>query len=165
MEFTLTRQLCRVAHLNIREEKHGDEPVLGVDLKLVADLPNSWLLYLHSDLRSSLYARPENDLFPDEPGHYPRLRFAAIPVIHWDETADDMELVIDPEVGPEIRVEAKVDKIKLECRDGGTVIMSFRAQLSPTPEQVGRLSALLGHDVKVTACPADGEPAGDGGES
>lgn len=146
-----TKHLCKFAHINIREEKHGDEPVPGADLKLVANVSNAWLLNLAPGLREALYARTKRDLFPDEPDHYPDLRFPAMAVIDWVGEWDDAYFSVDgPLKRDRMQFRGKVAKVRIDCRDGGTVIVTFRVSLEPDSGQVGKLVALLGKEEKVT---------------
>ncbi len=49
MEFNLEKHTAKIAHINLREERHGDDPVLAVDIKVTADVPNDFLSYLRND--------------------------------------------------------------------------------------------------------------------
>src|SRR3990167_6594695 len=83
MSFTLTRQSSKVVHLNVREEKHGEESVVAVDVKVQADIGNDFLDALAHGLRAALYAAEGGQLAGvEEPLSV--LRFPQIEPIHWE---------------------------------------------------------------------------------
>lgn len=84
--FELLKHKSKIAHLNIREESHGDDKVLAEDIKVQADVPNDFLSYLAPTLKWSLYDKPSNaqgELIEDA-GHMPRLRYSQLSALAWD---------------------------------------------------------------------------------
>jgi hypothetical protein len=124
IEFHLENHAAHIGHLNLREEKHGEESVLAIDIKVEADVANDFLSYLSPTLKWSLYDKPEKqqDLIEDA-NHLPRLRY------------------------PEM------------AKDGGTIALTFRVQVLPTPKQAGALPTFLGKDTKISVRPAEEPPA------
>jgi hypothetical protein len=55
--FELLNQSAKIAHVNLREEKHGEEDVLACDLKIETKMSNTFLSKLQPGLRESLYER------------------------------------------------------------------------------------------------------------
>lgn len=55
MQFVLQKIAAVLAHVNLGEEKHGDEEVLRYDLKLDADVGNDFLTQLEPTLKAALY--------------------------------------------------------------------------------------------------------------
>lgn len=150
--FELSKHASKIAHLNIRTEKHGEEEVLAADVKIEADVTNDFLSYLHPTLKWSLYDKQtaQGELIEDK-GHLPRLRYAFLREIRWADKIEKAVFIIHGKKKAEdIEFEAGVDKLSLACKEGGTVAISFRAAVLPTPEQTGFLSGLLGVDVKVS---------------
>ena len=159
MEFTLTKQAAKVAHINLREEMHGEEPLLAVDVKVQCDVPNDFLSYLAPTLKWSLYDKPDKqgELIEDT-AHLPRLRYPSMAVLRWDGKMEKASLTIHgAKKAQDLQVEADVDKLQLECKDGGTVSVTFRAQVIPTPEQSAALVGFLGKEVKVSVSAAGSE--------
>jgi len=168
--FTLTTQQSRIAHINVREEKHGEESVPAVDLTIVCDVPNGFLSYLHPTLKASLYGpqHTQSNLI-DDAGHLPCLLYNALPELKWVGAMDKATVVLHG-VKPKdnIELEAGIDKLVLMPKDGGTVEIKFRVSSRPGAAIIGRLVALLGLDMKVsvTANPDDqgGGDLTDGGD-
>lgn len=156
MAFSLKRQSAKVSHLNVREEKHGEDPVVAVDVKVKADLGNEFLDLLSPGLRLSLYAKGADGLAGmEEPLSV--LRFPQLAPIDWEapmvgcgfvvhgaRKADDLEFVGD------------VSKpLRLAPKEGGTVEVTFQVQVLPSAEQLGSLSAFLGRATKVSVRPVE----------
>lgn len=153
----IKNQIAKLAHLNVREEKHGEETVLALDIKLTADVPNTFLDVICQGLKASLYKRDDNqgDLLGDDQ-HMTSLRYPSMATIKFGLSMTSAKLVIEFFQGPHaesLDFEVTVKRIDLDCKEGGTVAISFNAQTLPDSGQVGTLSALLGHDVTVSLYP------------
>ena len=165
--FQLTAQQSKIAHLNVRKEKHGQEEVTAVDIKVEVDVPNDFLSYLNSTLKSDLYGKYDNaaqgDLVPD-PGYLPRLKHPEIKHIKWTGEMKKAQVIIHGATKKaSIAFDADVNKLVLECKDGGTVSISFRVQVIPEANLKSKLLDMLGVETKVTVAAADVD-LGDGGE-
>ena len=66
-----------IAHINLRDERHGDETVSAADLKCKTTLANSWLDQFAPGLLSSLY-KPDPTQDFESADHQPHLRFPMI---------------------------------------------------------------------------------------
>ena len=154
--FELSKHKCKIAHLNIREETHGEDKVLAEDIKVCADVPNDFLSYLAPTLKWSLYDKPDGaqgELIQDA-GHMPRLRYSQLPPLAWaGEMAKATFVVHGAKKADDLVFEATVNKLLLDCKDGGTVAITFKAAVYPTAEESGRLAALLGQEHKVSVRP------------
>ena len=159
MEFHLEKPAAKVAHINLREEKHGEEAVLAVDVKITADVPNDFLSYLSPTLKWSLYDKEpgQGELIPDDT-HMPHLRYSALGDLKWDGdmpkavvTIHGLKKVYDFELV------ADVNNLRLEPKEGGTVAIAFRLQLLPTAGQSAALVGYLGKEVKISVVPAESE--------
>ena len=149
MQFVLTKAPAVLEHVNLGEEKHGDESVLRYDLKIKADLPNSFLSLLDPSLKSSLY-RAEGEAPGDQAGlledgtHLPVLRYPAMGDLTWEGRMPAASVVLHGARKKDlVELEGDVDKIRLSCKEGGTVEVTFRVQFLPTDEQLGAVPALL----------------------
>ena len=151
--FKLSKQNAKVVHLNPREEKHGDEDVLALDVRLSADLPNSFLDALAPGLLSALYMHADQaDIDKD---HLANVRFPQLPAMPWEGAKMEQAIfLIGPTKADSIEFSADITKIKLAPKDGGTVTVTFTAQILPEPQDVGTLSGWLGQKVKVSVTPA-----------
>lgn len=153
MPFALKKQKALLAHLNVRIEKHGEDNVLANDIKIQADVSNTFLNQLAPGLLQALYkAEGDQREIPMPDAHLPVLvhenleplvfnvnMTGATFVIHGERKADNIEFS-----------EVKIKKISCECKQGGTVSITFRAQVLPEPAHAGKVDLLLGGDVKVS---------------
>ena len=151
MGFDLKRQTGKVAHLNVREEKHGEESVVAVDVKVAVDVGNDFLDGLALGLRRSLYAAdPEQLQGVEQPLSI--LRYPQLEPLDWNtpmkgcgftlhgaKKADDLVFLADV-----------TKSLRLQPKEGGTVAVTFQMQVRPSASEMGALSALLGRATKVT---------------
>ena len=162
--FELLKHKSKIAHLNIREETHGENKVLAEDIKVQADVPNDFLSYLAPTLKWSLYDKStdaQGELIEDA-GHMPRLRYSQLPPLAWSGEMKKATFVVHgAKKADDLAFEGTVDKLVLDCKDGGTVAITFKAAVYPTAEESGRLAALLGQEHKVSVRPFS-EAAGGG---
>ena len=159
--FNLSKHISKIAHLNLREEKHGEDTVLACDVKIEADVTNDFLSYLSPTLKGSLYEKlnDQGELLND--GHMPTLRYPALPDLLWDGTMEAEFIIHGEKKSGDMVFDASVTKLHLGCKEGGTVTITFRVSLHPTAEQSGRLAALLGQDAKVSVHPPEDSNDGD----
>lgn len=166
--FQMSKQVCKVAHVNLREEKHGEESVTAIDLKVQASVSNDFLSYLSPTLKGSLYGKPDTSvqgtLVHDNPGYMPRLLYPAIKQVKWEGEMPKAQVVFHGATKKQdIELSADVNKLTLECMDGGTVVVSFRVQVVPEGAVLGKLAGLLGVEMKVTVAENGAElETGDG---
>lgn len=151
--FELDQQAAKLVHLNVREEKHGDDPVPAIDLKISADVPNTFLSQLHATLKWSLYDKaPTVDVVDDT--HMPVLRYKMMEPIRWKGEMKEASIkIIGAEAAGNIDFIAAVNMLLLDCLEGGTVRISFRVQAVVDAFMVGQLAALLGQDIEITIVP------------
>lgn len=164
--FHLTTQQSKLTHVNVREERHGEETVVAVDLTVAADVPNDFLSYLDPTFKFALYAKVpgQNELIEDN-SHVPHLRYGFLPELRVVGAMEKASVTIhgsNPK--KDILLEAKVDKLRLMPRDGGTVGILIRVQARPESDIIGRLVGMLGAEIKVSVVPpAAEEGGGEGG--
>lgn len=154
MPFSLKKQKSRVAHLNVREEKHGEDPVLAVDVKITADVANSFLDDLGRGMRAALYrgeGETAGETFDLDLDHMPVLRFPALQPLKWKVGMVAGKLVLHgSKKAEDLLFECDVKDLALAPKEGGTVELTFQAAVLPTSEELAKLGELLGHDVKVS---------------
>ncbi len=156
MALILKRQTVKVAHLNVREEKHGEEPVLAVDIKLTADMRNDFLEDLGEGLKAALY-RPDEEQLAGVEVPMSILRFPALKIGGWGVLLPNVALTLHgAKKADDLVFEGKIQKaVGLDPKEGGTVEVALQIQVNPTPEELGRLSSLLGHATKVSVKPGE----------
>lgn len=158
MSFSLKKQPSKVVHINVREEKHGEEAVLAVDVKVQADVSNDFLDQLSPGLRAALYRKEGEEPGENtdlEAGHLAVLRFPQIMPFEWkDEMVDAKVVIHGHSKADNIDLSGDVNQVRLAPKEGGTVELTYRVQVLPTPEDSGRLAAVLGKKAKVSVAPA-----------
>lgn len=162
--FNLQRERCKLAHLNVRSELHGEESSPAIDLKFEFDSANNLLAKLHPDLRATYYRKDDNrELI--ESDHLPALRFPLLdPTIGWKLEVPRTLLRLHAEGGDVVLGGGKTNNFKLTLKEGGTVSWQFRVQFSkPDPVAIAALSGLLQQVVPVTLeCRDQDEEEGSG---
>jgi hypothetical protein len=149
--FTLQKERCKLAHLNLRSELHGEEHANAIDLKFEFDSANNVLAKLHPDLRATYYKKDDNrELI--ESDHLPALRFPLLdPVVKWKVEIPRTLLRLHTDSGDVVLAGGKTNNFQLTLKEGGTVSWHFRVQFSkPDPAAIAALSGLLQTVVPVT---------------
>lgn len=165
--FELKEVKATLAHLNLRDEKHGEDTVLAVDVKMTADVTNDFLLMLSPTLKSSLYQR-EDEAEGQQPliadaGHMPSLRYPEMGTIPWTGTMSAEFTIHGAKRAKDFTLSGKVNNLKLATKEGGTVAIEFRVQISgPTPQDVAALTERRG-DVTISVVPVEDDGAAAGG--
>lgn len=153
--FDLEEVSVELTHKSERIEKHGEEEVLACDLDFRWEAPNTQLAMFSPTLRDSLYRREEEqgELLGDD-DYKPVLRYPELGTLAWSTPAmEGAELVFhDVKKGKDLAFTGvRVHKFKLTPRGGGTVVVTFQAQVRPTGDEPGILTRLLlAHKVKVS---------------
>lgn len=161
--FTISEPtIATIEHVNLRDEKHGEDTVPAIDIKLTFALRNDVLTLFDPQLKKWLYskstrAKPRAEqgaLDLDEPNDLPDLRFPQLDALRWRDDLESCTLTIDYGIGGKSALrltDCKVNGFRLECMEGGTVRVTVRVQRSqPDERTVGKLSALLKREVHIT---------------
>lgn len=165
MQFTLQRQACRLAHMNIRSEKHGDETRTAVDLELSLMTSNEALAMFAPSLRAALYKRAADNSAADladqmnDPDALTALAFPALGTLRWDGEIVGADVRLHFGIAKnDVRFEtAKVNKFRLSPANGGSVGIDFRVQSVASPDDVKRLSTMLEGEITVDLEPPSAE--------
>lgn len=157
--FELQEEESKITKLGPRDEKHGDNDVLAVDVYIHVLMPNTSLVMFHSMLRSFLfYRRDESQAELMEDDHRPDVRFPELKVFAWHVAYKHAQLTVHHGSKKKYDIvfeDCTLDRFKLEPRKNGQCMVMFRAQVHPTEEQGARLLALLGQTFRLSI--ADGE--------
>lgn len=150
----LKKQIAKVAHLNVREEKHGEDSVLAVDVKIKLDLANEFLDTLEPGLRTALY-RPDDGQLEGIEAPMSILRFPSLAPLHWNVGMPSVEFTLHgAKKADDLVFQGGISKaLNLEPKEGGTVEVSLQVQVRPEPEQMAALAQLLGKTAKVSVKP------------
>lgn len=161
--FTATRLLA----LNVRTENHGDGLARAIDLKCQMDAPNTFLQQLAPELLEMLFVPVEQ---PEEqaplegmPETRPLLRSHAIKFpMELEGDYAGYQITVDRGLGGTSNMvlqEAKLNKLKLTCIEGGSIQLQYRLQVSNVGDEViGKLSSYIKSDMHVALLPPQMKP-------
>ena len=165
--FEVEQQNVAFVHMNNRLEKHGEESILACDLDFSWETTNDMLALFAPDLRSCMYKVSDSaqlELAPD-PEHMTALRFPGLAPLKWG-TGELIGGQLTFHFGVKSRLDLechKVHKYRIECKEGGTVVIGFQVRCRPSEQQAGKLSKLLtdGACVVSVVPPAGDAPVDD----
>lgn len=155
--FDINKKTCNLQHINIRDERHGEENVLAVDLKFSGDFDGDILAEFGAELRHSMYKKADDPDLADQASDMPtELRFKTLcQPLKFDNEIIGADVEVSYGLGT-IKLETcDVNGFKVECHDGGTVGVTFRVQARPTGDQLAKLSVVLGGPVEVSIEPPE----------
>jgi hypothetical protein len=162
MSFTLpTFTTVLVKSVNIRAEVHGKEKVPAADIGFLLTCSNSVLSMFDAGLLVGLYKPTEGD--DDQPdldgveplSERPLLRCPSIAMpIDLNREYVGRNVVIDYGLGGSSNIElttCTVGAFKVDAKEGGTVEIHFRVQVSSIDQAaLGALGCLVKHEVQIT---------------
>lgn len=159
LRLDLTKCTATLENVNLRTEKSGPDKVPAADLKISAAQSADVLAHFSPTLKSFLF-HTEGTL--DLAGGFalrdPHLQY---PLARDEEmTGATVEIGFGPGA-PMVFEDAKVNAFRLTPMDGGSVIVGFRVQCRPTPEQVARLYQLQEMGIELSLKPAELPKIGD----
>lgn len=159
--FSITEQTATLAHINVRTERHGEEPAGAADLKISFTDGNGVLSEFHPRLRHALYKAEEDPQQGSVDGVQPeptvRVFGDLIEKIRLKHELIGAKVLIGFGLGGSSDIEldpADVDGFGLELMEGGTVITTFRVKCHPSGEQIKKLYEVLGNEITITVTPA-----------
>ena len=150
-----------IEHINLRDERHGDDSVPAIDLKLSMEASNEVLALFDPEPKRCLYCKgagapePQQSLDGMVPAvDLPNLRWPHLDPLKWSEDLTGRTLTIDYGLGGEscIRItDCTANNFRIEPKEGGTVRLTWRVQRSqPDERAIGKLAGLLKRQVEAT---------------
>lgn len=156
----LTQQKALLAHINVRTERHGDQPTGAVDLKFTFTESNAMLSEFHPLLRHSLFKKAETppdqeQIFNDAPSDELTVRKFGdlITSIRLKNPIKGAEVTIGFGLGGASDVvldTADVDGHKAEIMEGGSCAYELTVKANATGDHLKRLFEVLGGEVDLT---------------
>lgn len=158
MEFALEGAKVRLTHKNDRIEAHGEEKILACDLDFLYETTNEVLGQFNADLHAALYKRPESPQgeLTDDPKHMTALRLPEVGTLSFEGRAKGELKLGTGGKKDMVLTDVTLTKFKIECKEGGTVVVHFQAKARPDETQAGRISGFL-RDKHVIASFAPAE--------
>jgi hypothetical protein len=154
MNFEIAATDIEFAHLNVRSEKHGEEDVTAVDLKLVYITSHDVLKLFHPTLPALLYEfdRAQQVVEGASPVMTARA-FPALSPLKWNEEVTGLQLTIEHGLSGKSDIVLKdctADHFVIEALDGGSVMLTFRLRTVCTDERIlGKLGVLIKRDLPM----------------
>jgi hypothetical protein len=163
-EFRFFKTKMRITSVNVRQELHGDDHVLAMDIGLEFNQSNRSLDKLDPLLLQTFFWNNGQGQLDgvDKVTDYPNLRFEhlAMPIKWLDEFTeglfcihhgedDDNDIVIK---------DAEINNIRMAFKEGGTTVYNARVQCHPDEDDVARICTVLQSDV---TCTLDSDPDED----
>lgn len=145
-----------VTSVTNRVEKHGDDEKKAVTLGLEITASNTLLDLIDPSLRHSLY-RAKDDAEPELPEMErttPVLRSNSFETHKLTTAYEGWTLAVDDgidETQPMVFGGTKVDKFQVEAKQGGSIVLRFRAGTSDVDaEKLGKLAMHNGEAIWIT---------------
>lgn len=138
--------------MNPRIEHHGEETVRAVDLVFGFKTVNTVLDELSEGLRLAFFRPADQHQLPGTELAN-ELRWPEVKSFKWDEVVKDVVFVVHSKLHDEPDMafaESKVGKVKVLPENGGSVGVTFMAQVYADPVQISRLYSLLDEGCKVS---------------
>lgn len=165
--FELENANALLVNMNSRLEKHGEDDKLACDLNFEYETANTSLAMFAPALRSCMYLPPDEGVqgeLPVAADYLPRLRFPGLAALKWT-VGELIGAKLSFAFGVKSHLDfagVKVHKYRLELKEGGSVVISFQAQVHPTEAQAGKLAGLFqGKQVVISVEPPAGDPDAD----
>lgn len=143
---------CRLLNVNPRDELHGADEVLAVDVKLSMVLPNYRLAMFDPGLLDALFLPPDlaQDLIDGVPPASTALRCPMLDPVSLDLSIVGRDVRIERATSVLILPTCKIGKFVVTAQEGGSCFITFRVQCSKVePELVGELCGMLKRAVDV----------------
>ena len=155
---------ARVASITNRVEKHGDAEKPAVSLGLEIEAANTILDQIDPKIREALF-KPKPDAEPELPGveqSTPVLRCNSIDRVTLPTKHEGWTLAVDDNIDAEDPMRfggVKVDKLSVEPKQGGTIVLRMRLGTSDIDaERLGWLGMHNGELIWITLMPPEKQP-------
>jgi hypothetical protein len=149
-----------------RIEKHGDDDKPAVTLMVEITAPNTLLDTIDAGLRHALYkAKPDSEPeLPEMEQSTPVLRTNCIEQVALTVAHEGWSLHLDDgidETKPIIFGSVKVDKLKVDAKQGGSIVLKLRMGTSDVDaDRLGMLGMHNGQDIWMKLLPPEKPAAG-----
>ena len=160
--FNLHNQLSVLNNVNVRAENHGEDKVLGIDLKLSLTLSNDVLGEFDPDLKTALFKVPETgqeELDLEEATRLSALKFPSMGSIGWGSDLKGYKFKLHYGIGGEqsdvILQDCKVNSFRFTPKEGGSVEISVRVQANPQLSDMPKVLEYLGREATIDLLPPE----------
>jgi hypothetical protein len=162
--FQLTKfTQATITSVTNRQETHGDDRKPAVTVGLKIEAANTLLDEIDPAIRLALYKAVDGQVELDgvEPTT-PVLRCNSFDLIALTTSHEGWTLMLDDKIDPEDPMTfggCKVDKLKVDAKQGGSILLFFRCGTSDVDQQrLGALGMRNGQDVWIKLLPPKKQP-------
>jgi len=160
----LNKVQARVNSVTMHAEKHGDENVPACSVRFVVGVPPDVLDALDTGLRKIMFRKPSKDEVSQEelPGvssneGATKVRYPKLGAFSWEEKFTGYSLVLASgltSTDTEKKIsDVDLSKIKIEPKEGGSVVLSFSTNFEVDAELAGAISVTLQEIVELSLIP------------
>lgn len=169
-EFRFFKIKMRVMSVNVRQELHGEDHVLAMDIGLEFNQSNRSLDKLDTRLLETFYwknpagAQQEELEGVERVTDFPNLRFEHLVMPQkWLEDFTEGEFRIhhgDETTNDIVMHDVDINNIRFSVKEGGTTVYNVRVQCHPDEADVARICTVLQSDVigTIDSDPDEEEP-------
>ena len=161
--FELERIKVKISDVDPRAEKHGPEHELACDIHFQIIGSNDLLSLFSGWLKSAMYHKSDNVDQPellDEPSHLPNLKFPEMGPFSWNYKGEGyttvLHLGLDDKSDMTI-YDCSLNKIKITCKEGGSVQIDFKVAFYPGKGEIERLCLKIQESVDITLTPPEAD--------
>jgi hypothetical protein len=156
--FGLDNAPAKIANVNPRAEKHGEDNKLAADIKIELQAHNSILDSFDEKLRKALFRKPgkgeQQDMLDKD--QLTAVQFPRVEGVSWQEEFPGYDLQISEGMGlaePLFVSDVMLKKFRFEPLEGGSVNITFNVICHPDADEIGQLCTLIQSDVAITLTP------------
>lgn len=154
--FALEEHTAKIANVNPRSEKHGDQTKLAADIKIETCVGRKTLDEFDTALRALLFREPQTGDQPqliDADDGATALRMPKLAPLEWEEKYPGYTLILHGMLVEDIAIPVELSGFSFKGLDGGAVKTSLRATCHPDADQIGHLCSLIQNDVEISLVP------------
>lgn len=152
-----------LASVTNRVEKHGDDDMPAVSLGIVIEAANTMLDQIDPNIRQALYkAVDDQKQLPGVEPATPVLRCNSFDTVALTTTHEGWTLHVDDSLDEQNPMQfggCKVDKFKVDAKQGGSIELRFRVGTSDVDaERLGALGMHNGQSIWIKLLPPEKKP-------
>ncbi len=155
--------MATITSVTPRIEKHGDDDRPAVSIKVAIEAPNTLLDAIDPQIRHALYVAVEGqDELPGVEAATPVLRCNSFDTHHLTTKHEGWTLAVDNDIDDTNPMKfggVKVDKLVVEAKQGGSIVLSLRLGTSDVDaDRMGWLAMHNGESIWITLTPPEKAP-------
>ena len=153
IQYELESADAKLANLNTRVEKAGDEDIPACDLHISLARSSDDLVFFAPTLKAHLFLEHDLDLAGGMALRYPEIDYP----LAFEGEMSGACLTIETGVSGKgiVLADVRINKFRITPMAGGSVIIGMRVQCKPDEKQIGKLYMLQAQSIKISLVPAE----------